>query len=242
MAHATVNLNAHLAALAAFGVGPANADDIVTASFVQRSENLMLLGGPGTGKEIIARDIGNVAVALGMTSVFLPFSHDSWPHDELLQLRAHAFTGWERNPRPYREDLLNCDVLVVGESHLWLEAAPIVMLVLLSMRAEKGKSTILVATNDGWQHMLDEERFAAALAENNFHESTLIADLEDSDAVRFVKRSYGSQIARKELLASLGLDVITAVPYLPQASRYVGWNVIRCGSNGLKQHHFVQKS
>lgn len=95
---------------------------------------------------------------------------------------------------------------------------------------------------DGWQHMLDEERFAAALAENNFHESSLIADLEDSDAVRFVKRSYGSQIARKELLASLGLDVITAVPYLPRASRYVGWNVIRCGSNGLKQHHFVQKS
>ncbi|CAN5157876.1 hypothetical protein BH11CYA1_BH11CYA1_07600 [soil metagenome] len=240
MAHATVNLNVHLATLAIFGVTPANADDIVTASFVQRSENLMLLGGPGSGMEPLARDIAKVADALGMTSAVLPFSHDSWPHDELLQPRAHAFTGWERNARPYREDLLNSDVLVVNDSHLWLEAAPIVMLVLLSMRAEKGKSTILVATSEGWQHMLDEERFAAALAESNFHESTLIADLEDSETVRFIKRSYGSQIARKELLASLGLDVITATPYLPRTSRFVGWNVIRCGA-GLNQHHFVSK-
>jgi len=107
---------------------------------------------------------------------------------------------------------------------------------LLCMRAEAGKSTILVTESEQWHQMLDEGRFSRALAADNFNESSLLKELTDSEWLRFIKRSYGAMIARRELLASLGLDNIVTAPHLQRSpsrfGRNWGWHVLTMGSAG----------
>jgi hypothetical protein len=213
-------------------------NDIGTASFVSRGENVLFIG-DGSGKVYMASAIAQAASALGHSVARLG-TPSSWPHDDLLEARHHAFTGWDREPRAHRSALLGSDLLVVDEAERWLEAAPLVTLMLLCMRAEQGKSTILVANNTAWHTMLDEGRFSRALQADNFNESSLLSELVDSEWLRFIKRSYGALMARRELLSSLGLDVVATAPHLQRSpsrfGRNFGWHVVHTGEINRLQY------
>lgn len=234
MTYSAVSVNA-LTATAILGASYDEAHEIVSASFVSRGQNLIVIGGAGSGKATLAREIAQVAQAQGHTVAHLG-TLSAWPHDDLLEARHHAFTGWDRAPRSHRSDLLGHDLLVVDDAQAWLEAAPLVTLMLLCMRAESGKSTILVIHDEQWHQMLDEDRFSRALAADNFNESTLLKELSDSHWLRFIKRSYGALMARRELLASLGLDNVVTAPHLQRSpsrfGRNWGWHVLSMGTAG----------
>lgn len=223
----------NLAASEVVGANDEQVNDIGTASFVSRGENVLFIGDPGTGKANMARAIAQAASLLGHSVAQLG-TPSSWPHDDLLEPRHHAFTGWDREPRAHRSALLVSDLLVVDEAERWLETAPLVTLMLLCMRAEQGKSTILVADSKTWHTMLDEDRFSRALQADNFNESSLLTELVDSEWLRFIKRSYGALMARRELLSSLGLDVIATAPHLQRSpsrfGRNFGWHVVHTGA------------
>lgn len=234
MTYSAASVNA-ITASTIEGASQDQVHEIVSAQFVSRGQNLIVIGGAGTSKAILANAIAQAAQHQGLTVAHL-ITLSAWPHDDLLEARHHAFTGWDRAPRSHRSDLLGHDLLVVDQAHAWLEAAPLVTLMLLCMRAESGKSTILVTESEQWHQMLDEGRFSRALAADNFNESSLLKELTDSEWLRFIKRSYGAMIARRELLASLGLDNIVTAPHLQRSpsrfGRNWGWHVLTMGSAG----------
>ncbi|MBS1995496.1 MAG: ATP-binding protein [Cyanobacteria bacterium SZAS LIN-2] len=228
MTHRTEFVNAyaycHLA-----GASLEEVVDISEAGFMARGENVLFIGGPATGKLLLARASARSAELNGKTVAYLNAPTDA-PHDALLEPLFHAGNGWTGGPRVHRKALLESDLLVVDEADRWLEVAPLVTVMLLCMRAEQGRSTILVADSDNWHRMLDEGRFSQALQSDNYSEFEVLSQCGDSEWLRFIKRSYGALMARRELFASLGLDVIATAPHLQRApsrfGRHLGWHVV----------------
>jgi len=208
--------------------------DIAAAGFTARGENVLFIGGPATGKVLLARASARSAELNGKTVAFLNSPGDN-PYDALIEPHFTAENGFVGGPRVHRAALLQNDLLVVDEADRWLERAPLVTVMLLCMRAEQGKSTILVAVNANWERMLDEGRFSQALQDDAYGESTLVGQFGDSEWLRFIKRSYGAIMARRELFASLGLDVVASAPHLQRSpsrfGRNFGWHVITTGDH-----------
>lgn len=134
----------------------AQVHEIATAAFVGRGENLLLVGGAGTGKTVIATEVRQQATALGLSSEYL---HSVSSHFAEEQLVAHGpgFMGSTGNQHGLRENLLDCDLLLVDEAERWIEAAPVAFMLLLGRRIELGKSNILVIPSYGWKRMHGKE-------------------------------------------------------------------------------------
>ena len=63
--------------------------EIVSAQFVSRGQNLIVIGGAGTSKAILANAIAQAAQHQGLTVAHL-ITLSAWPHDDLLEARHHA--------------------------------------------------------------------------------------------------------------------------------------------------------
>jgi len=121
---------------------PAQVKEIATAAFVGRGENLLLMGGPGTGKTVIAMEVRERATALGLTSEYLYGAAAHMADGQLID-HGPGFIGSRQSRPGLLEKLLNCDVLVVDEAERWIEAVPAAFMVLLGRRIELGKSNVL---------------------------------------------------------------------------------------------------
>lgn len=130
---------------------PAQVHEIATAAFIGRGENLLLVGGAGTGKTVIAMEVRKQASALGLSSEYLVSGY-SFAEDQLVA-RGPGFLGCTGNQHGLREDLLNCDLLVVDEADRWMQFSQTAFLVLIGRRIELGKSNVLVASTGGWKSL-----------------------------------------------------------------------------------------
>lgn len=130
--------------------------EIATAAFVGRGENLLLVGGCATGKTVIANAVCDQAKAIGMTSECLRRFDPEYSHSELLAY-SDGLVGVSAVKQALRQELLDCDVLLVDEVEWWLRAAPKSFLILLGRRIELGKSNILAAHSASWKRLCSGE-------------------------------------------------------------------------------------
>ncbi|MDP3506559.1 MAG: ATP-binding protein [Candidatus Melainabacteria bacterium] len=185
---------------------PVQVHEIATAAFVGRGENLLLVGGAGTGKTVIAMEVRQQATARGLSCEYL---HSVSSHFAEEQLVAHGpgFMGSTGNQHGLRENLLDCDLLLVDEAERWIEAAPVAFMLLLGRRIELGKSNILVIPSYGWKRIFSKE---ASLRRHSMMEFDNPAFLLGSEAEQ--RSEWGMMLVRErymplpQLLAILGID------------------------------------
>lgn len=131
---------------------PAQVQELVSAAFVGRGENLLIIGGCGTGKTVIVMEVRQHATALGMTSEYLSSPSPNFAEDALIS-PSYGFAGATGDKQGLRQELLDCDVLLVDEVEKWLEAVPVAFLILLGRRIELGKANVLTAMSGRWNRL-----------------------------------------------------------------------------------------
>ena len=136
---------------------PGQLNEIATADFVSKGENLLLVGGPATGKTVIASVVLDSARDRGLTTRYIECPSGFSSQWGLLNHGSGFIDSLQSEPG-FRPELLNCDVFVIDEMHRWLECAPEMMALLLGLRIELGKSNVLVFTSSGWASMLEKDR------------------------------------------------------------------------------------
>lgn len=184
----------------------AQVHEIATAAFVGRGENLLLVGGAGTGKTAIAMEVRQQATAIGLSSEYLHSVSSYFAEDQLV---AHGpgFMGSTGNQHGLRENLLDCDVLVVDEAERWMEAAPVAFMLLLGRRIELGKSNILVIPSYGWKRMLGKDASLRRHSMMAFDDPAFLLGNKPEQ-----RSEWGMMLARDrymplpQLLAILGID------------------------------------
>lgn len=199
-------------ALAAFdfafngALDSARVHEIAAAAFIGRGENLLLVGGAGTGKTVIAMEVRRQATALGLSSEYLDSASSHWCDDRLV---AHGpgFMGSTGNQHGLRENLLNCDVLLVDEAERWMEFSPAAFMLLLGRRIELGKSNVLVIPSYGWKRMFSKD---ASLRRHSMMEFDNPAFLLGSEPEQ--RSEWGMMLVRErymplpQMLTLLGID------------------------------------
>lgn len=138
---------------------PLQVQQISTAAFVGRGENLLLVGGCATGKTVIAMEVREQATLLGMTSQYLYSPGPNFANYELTS-PGYGYAGGTGVNQGLRQELLDCDVLMVDEVERWLEVAPAAFLTLLGRRIELGKSNILTAHSVRWKRLFSGEGYS----------------------------------------------------------------------------------
>lgn len=185
---------------------PAQVQEIATAAFVGRGENLLLVGGPGTGKTVIAMEVREQATALGLSSEYL-HGCDAHFADQQLVSSGPGFMGSIDNQHGLRGTLLDCDVLLVDEAERWFESAPAAFVLLLGRRIELGKSNILTSYSGSWRRLFSTE---AGLRRRSMMEFDNPAFLLGNKPEQ--RSEWGLMLARErymplpQLLAILGID------------------------------------
>ncbi len=178
-------------------------NEVTSGRFVDRGEHLLLVGGNGTGKTEIARCAQMNAKERGLTSELIWSPSSFMAHDQLVdQDVAIGHLGDGRIH--YRSKLLEADVLVVDEVEKWLEVSPVAMLGLLGVRAERGKSNVLVFTSKGWTRACEQEmRF-----KRNYEEAALQTSFALNPTSSWPRTVFfGGASTVGQLLKALGIDI-----------------------------------
>ncbi len=142
--------------------------DLATCHFVQRKENVLLIGPTGVGKSHIAQAIGERACRMGHSVLYTS------AHRMLSDLRA------ARADQSYDKKLLRCtspDVLIVDDLGLRpLEAdEPIDLYEIIRQRYESG--SMIVTSNralEEWYPLFIDDLMASAAMDRLLHHSHVI--------------------------------------------------------------------
>lgn len=182
--------------------------EIATAAFVGRGENLLLVGGCATGKTVIANAVRKQATALGMTSEDLLYPPLHNPKSALIS-QSYGYAGDTGVGWRMRQELLDCDVLLVEEVEWWLRAAPIVFLTLLGRRIELGKSNILTVHSASWKSLCRGEVQIAHQSDPVYgHPSCLLGTIPEQHSEWCMMMARGCCMPVPYLLKVLGLEFI----------------------------------
>lgn len=122
---------------------------LLGVEFVRKGENLLVLGGAGSGKTDIAAQIETEVTRLGFSSHHLHLD-SSIPASASACLLDFPEPLLDRVPN-FRQELLEVDVLVVEEAHRWLLVLPRDFMLLLCERIASGKTNILLIPSHGWK-------------------------------------------------------------------------------------------
>lgn len=107
---------------------------LATASFVEQGQNVVFVGGIGSGKTKLAGILRMAAESRGYTSAYLHELHYHWLHGD--------------------DSPLKIDLLLINEVDQWLRYEPDRLRELLTKRAESRKATILLICSHGWTKTL----------------------------------------------------------------------------------------
>lgn len=215
--------------------------EIASADFVKNSENLLLVGGPGTGKTVIANEVCAEASRQGLrVSTLLPASiYTRCQYEDLLRsafglledrhgrmgFGPSAVASQPAEMRHLRNEYVDCDVLLVDEFTSWLTVAPMQFKCLLARRIMLGRSTVLVLSTAQWRWLLSSEATKRARAFSSYE-----VRLDDVD--HCMPFGLGSESLRKRLaadctfaetLVTLGVGAVSpGVPFDATGSVHAG--------------------
>jgi len=128
-------------------VNEAQVRQLATADFIDRGENVLIIGGPATGKSHIARVIEQAARQRGLKTVEIWLSASVIADLDLL---ASGF-----GERGFKAELLDCDLLIIDEADKRI--ASLLVLTLLRQRARLGKSSVLTSYSSTWDGEMNRE-------------------------------------------------------------------------------------
>lgn len=216
-------------------------DEVTSGRFIDRGEHLLLVGGNGTGKTEIARCAQVNAKERDLTSELLWAPSSFMAHDQLVdQDVAIGHLGDGRIH--YRAKLLDADVLIVDELEKWLEVCPVAMLGLLGLRAERGKSNVLVFTSKGWTRACEQElRF-----KRSFEEAALQTSFSLNEKSTWPRTVFfGGAATVGQLLKALGIDINDSRlprhdavrfdrPLEPRLERTPVWTIVHTGDKSYR--------
>jgi len=151
------------------GAPKAQIHELAHLAFVQRAENVVLLGPSGVGKTHIAVALAHRAVMAGTKTRFIGAA------DLMLQLAAAKSQG--RLKEYFNRAILGPKLLVVDEiGYLPLERqAANLLFALVARRYERG--SIIVTSNRGfeaWGEILGDAMVAAALIDRLIHHAQMV--------------------------------------------------------------------
>lgn len=169
----------------ASGVPRPQIDDLATLAFVERAENVVLLGPSGTGKTHLAIALGYLAATRGMKTRFVTAA------DLVLQLETAQRQG--RVKEVMRSLATNARLLVIDEigylpmttnqAHLFFQV--------IARRYEKG--SVIVTSNlsfGTWdQTFAGDAVLAAAMLDRLLHHSTIVQIAGESYRLREKRRA-----------------------------------------------------
>lgn len=178
-------------------------DEVTSGSFVKQGYNLLIVGGNGTGKTSIANCAVLNAQERGHTCEKLWTPSTFMPHDHLVEQDiaiGHLGDGRVH----YRSHLIDADVLVVEDTQNWLEICPVVTLGLLGLRAERGKSNVLIFSNAGWLRACEQK----LVFKRSFEEAALQTAHDKGDQLMWPRTVFfGGADTIGKLLQAMGIDI-----------------------------------
>ena len=142
--------------------------DLATCRFIERHEDVLFLGRPGTGKSHLAQSIGHAAILLGYRVAY---------REAHTLLEDIAEAELEGRRRSYMQHLMKFDLLIVddlGMRKLGQTAAEELLEVI--MRRHERLSTIITSNRpvEDWGKMMGDTASVTALLDRLLHHGTVI--------------------------------------------------------------------
>lgn len=209
--------------------------EIASAAFVMKGENLLLVGGRGTGKSLIGFEVYQEASRQGLrVKALLPAStYSQCQHEELLRsafglvedrygpigFGPSAVAWLSSETSRSRTEYLDCDVLVVDEFVSWLLVAPMQFKCLLARRIALGRSTVLVIDTDQWRWLLSSEEAKRANDRFTWKERMSLVRhyLPYGSASESLRERLAADCTFAEMLVTLGVGEVS--PDVPSGSK-----------------------
>lgn len=137
--------------------------DLATAQFVQRNEDVLFLGRPGTGKSHLAQSIGHAAILKGHRVAY---------REAHILLEDISEAEIEGRRRQYMQQMMKFELLIVddlGMRKLGHTAAEQLLEVI--MRRHERQSTIITSNRplEDWGKMLGDTASVTALLDRMLH-------------------------------------------------------------------------
>ena len=166
--------------------------ELMRCEFVDRRENVLLIGGSGTGKTHLATALGVEACGRGKRVRFYRVTELA---TQLLEARE------ERHLGRLRSQLAKLDLLVLDELG-YVPASQVGAELLFDVISTAyGRSSVVVTTNlpfEEWKEVLGSERLTGATLDRLTHRCTIIETGGESYRLREARRRRGAQARRRE--------------------------------------------
>ncbi|MDR3613204.1 MAG: ATP-binding protein [Candidatus Obscuribacterales bacterium] len=130
------------------GIDEAKLRQLVSTEFIQRGENLLIIGGAGSGKSAIAKEIVREATLRGLLCTQVS-DYDPRATTHFLDMGREAL---EDGSSRFHSSWLEPDLLIVDEAQRLLEDASHEFTFLLCQRIALGKSNLLLVASHGWRN------------------------------------------------------------------------------------------
>lgn len=126
--------------------------NLLRLDFLERGENVVLLGGIASGKTSLAGALNKAATEAGKTVVQLydPGINCGFG-DCTLESWNTSRSGYMSDALQLRDDALNCDLLIIDEVDHWLWNGALALSQLVAMRTVLGRSTVLSLASNSFK-------------------------------------------------------------------------------------------
>ncbi len=129
---------------------------VLSLGFLEKGDNLVIVGGFATGKTSLGHAILEEARAAGRTATYLYDPGVDCNGSEMDQWGAPFADGLSTAPR-LRQDIVDCDLLVIDEASGWFRQHPARITAVIALRTQLRRSTVLIMTSYYVKAMVEQE-------------------------------------------------------------------------------------